>query len=453
MLFTNLTRHNEIGANCYLVETTDARVLIDSGMHPKLAGRDALPDHHLAAGQIDAILISHAHHDHIGSLPVAQRHFPGAEVFLTELTALLADAMLHNSVNVMSSQREELNIAEYPLFTHREIEELSARWRAIRCGREFAIHGGRTKVEFFDAGHIPGSAGLRLGDGERTLFYTGDVQFEDQTFCLGARFPRDPADILVMETTRGAAARAGHYTRETEIQRFASVVRRTFERGGCVLVPVFALGKTQEFLLILHECKELGLLPWETPVHLGGLGTKLTQIIDRYDGPIHRRRKELELLRDTGVHLPGRKRRGPPRPIDAVPGHLYALSSGMMAENTTSNAFARKFLDDPRNAICFVGYADPDSVAGAILAAKPEDQIVLDHRWPPVPLSCEVEKFDFSGHATRDDLLAFARDLRPRKIVLVHGDPDALEWFAAALGRHLPGSEIIIPAPGQTLQL
>ncbi len=450
MQLTNLTRFNEIGANSYLLESQHTRLVLDSGMHPKREGREALPDLALLDGKnVDGIVITHAHHDHIGSLPLAQRHCPGADVYMTELTALLSDAMLHNSVNVMTSQREELGIKEYPWFTHREVEEVVEKWRRARPRRKIQVNG-ETTIEFFDAGHIPGSAGVMIHCEGKSVFYTGDVQFEDQSFCQGADFPRAPLDVLIMETTRGAAARAQHYTRATEIERFASVVRRAFERGGAALVPVFALGKTQEFLLLIHECKEQGLLDWDTPVHLGGLGTKLTQIIDRYNGPVRRNRKGFELLRDTGVNLPNRKRKGP---IEANPGHLYALSSGMMTENTTSNGFARGFIDNPRNAVCFVGYADPDSVAGGILSAKNGDEIVLDRRWEPVPLRAEVARFDFSGHATRDDLRAFAKDVRPKKIVLVHGEPDALEWFREALQRDLPGTEILIPIPGMPVDL
>ena len=450
MRFTNLTRFNEIGANCYLVEAGGRRLLIDAGMHPKLEGREALPELGVIDGDLDAVLISHAHHDHLGALPVVHRLFPGAEIVLTEMTAALGDAMLHNSVNVMCSQREELGITDYPLFTHREVESCVARMSPLRLGRKLDLGGGTT-VEFFDAGHIPGGAGMLVRSGGRSLFYTGDVQFEDQNFCRAADFPRDAGlDVLVMETTRGAAARAEHYTRAAETERFAAVVRRTFERGGAVLVPVFALGKTQEFLLLLHGCKERGLLPADTPVHLGGLGTKLTQIIDRFTGPLRRQAPGFELLRDSGVHLPGRKHRGA---VQAKPGHLYALSSGMMTENTTSNTFARTFLDERRNSICFVGYADPESPGGRILAARPDDPVVLDHRLAPVTLRAEVARFDFSGHATRDALRAFARDLRPRKILLVHGEPDALQWFRQALAVDLPATEIIVPAPGVGIDL
>ena len=450
MRFTNLTRFNEIGANCYHLEAGRLRILLDAGMHPKLEGEAALPDLGKAPSRPDAILVTHAHHDHIGALPVAHRMFPAADILMSELTCELSDAMLHNSVNVMCRQREELGITDYPLFTHREVEATMDRVQPVRLGRPVGLDDEVT-VEFFDAGHIPGSAGVLVDDGKQSLFYTGDVQFEDQSLCRAAAFPRDrQVDVLVMETTRGAAARAEHYTRALEIERFAETVRRTLARGGAVMVPVFALGKTQEFLLLVHECKERGLLPADTPVHLGGLGTKLTQIIDRFRGPQRRQYAGFELLRDSGVHLPDRKHRGV---MLAKPGHIYALSSGMMTENTTSNTFARTFLDERRNSICFIGYADPESPGGLILAARPEDPIVLDHRHAPVTLRAEVAKFDFSGHATRDDLLAFARDLSPKKILLVHGEADALDWFQVMLDKALPDTEIIVPAAGKRVEL
>ncbi len=450
MHLTNLTLANEIGANSYLLETAGGNLLIDSGMNPKAEGGDALPDFRAAGDRdVQSILVSHAHLDHSGSIPVAMRHFPGAPVFMTELTARLVDAMLHNSVNVMTSQRDEKGIQDYPFFSHGEVDDAVDKWIETRVGRASEVLPG-VHVEWFDAGHIPGSAGIGLRSGGKSLFYTGDVQFEDQCFCRGADFPERPVDVLLMETTRGATDRATHFTRSAEIERFAAVVRETFAAGGSVLVPVFALGKTQELLLMLHEAKESGLIPADAPVHLGGLGTKLTQIIDRFRGDIRRRRPELDLLRDTGVKLRSRKKRGP---LQIEPGGIYALSSGMLMENTTSNEFASRFIDKTANSICFVGYSDPESPAGALLATEPGGDVVLDHRRPPVPLNCRVEKFDFSGHATREQLLEYACRLRPATVVLVHGDGDALDWFQAGLARDLPETQVVIPPPGERVEL
>src|ERR1700761_1605786 len=120
--FTNLTRRVEIGANCYCLELAGQRIVLDSGLHPRFDGLAALPDFsQLPDGTVDAIVLSHAHQDHVGSLPVLMRRQPQAPVFMTEATRQLSDVMLHNSVNVMMKKREE-GITEYPLFTHREVD-------------------------------------------------------------------------------------------------------------------------------------------------------------------------------------------------------------------------------------------------------------------------------------------------------------------------------------------
>ncbi len=191
-------------------------------MHPKNTGEDALPLFKaIADREIEAILISHAHQDHIGTLPVAMRRFPGAQVFLTETTAEVGSVLLHNSVNVMTRQREEIGEMSYPLFTHREIDRASKRWRWCPLRQRISIAGERAPhreknaltFEFFDAGHVLGSTGLMLRAEGRTVFYTGDVNFDDQTIMEAAVFPEEKIDVLIMECTRGDHAKPEGWTR------------------------------------------------------------------------------------------------------------------------------------------------------------------------------------------------------------------------------------------------
>jgi Cft2 family RNA processing exonuclease len=132
MRFINLTRQTEIGANSYFLELDGKKVVLDAGLHPKQEGDAALPLYKLVTdGSLDAIVISHAHQDHVGSLPVLMRRQPQARVFMTHPTAKLSDVMLHNSVNVMARQRDELGIRTYPLFTHREADRDSELWQSV----------------------------------------------------------------------------------------------------------------------------------------------------------------------------------------------------------------------------------------------------------------------------------------------------------------------------------
>jgi Cft2 family RNA processing exonuclease len=456
--FTNLTRRTEIGANSYLLEANGQRLVLDSGMHPKEEGEEALPNFR-AIGErpLDAIILSHAHLDHAGTMPLLMQRQPAARIFMTEATAEIASALLHNSVNVMTRQREELGIVMYPLFTHRQTDRATDQWRTCPLRQPFTLGGERARregeegvtVEFVDAGHVLGAAGVILRAEGRTIFYSGDVNFDDQTITAGAVFPESGVDVLIMETTRGDNPLPEGFTREAEERRLAEAIEGAFRAGGCILIPVFALGKTQEVLGMLHKFRRQKLLG-EFPVYIGGLSVKMTEIYDRRALTTRRVQPRLQLLEEVAPFvLNGQNIHDSP----ARPGRIYALSSGMMTAKTLSNIFARRIIEDPRHSIFFVGYADPESPGGLIRAAKPGDLITLDPDEPPQRLACQVEQFQFSAHASRESIVSYVKKLAPKKIVLVHGDVPAVEWVRAQLATELPGSEVIVPTPGVELEL
>src|SRR5207247_2151493 len=197
MKFINLARHTEIGANSYYLEAGGTRLILDCGMHPKDAGENALPNWKPIDRQtIDAILITHAHQDHIGTLPVLMRRQPHARVFMTEATSEIGSLLLHNSVNVMTRQREELGLTIYPFFGHRETDRASDHWHLCRYRQPYTTRGDQVgegnalTFEFWDAGHVLGSSGILLRAEGRTIFYTGDVNFDDQTIMQSAIFQK-----------------------------------------------------------------------------------------------------------------------------------------------------------------------------------------------------------------------------------------------------------------------
>ena len=125
----------------------------------------------------------------------------------------------------------------------------------------------------------------------------------------------------------------------------------------------------------------------------------------------------------------------------------------MMTPKTLSNIFARRIVENPRHSIFFVGYADPESPAGILRDTQSRGPVVLDPDEPAQPVRCHIEQFQFSAHASREDLIAYAKKLSPKKIVLVHGDPPAVEWVRATLTTDLPNCELIVPAPGAEIEL
>lgn len=454
--FTNLTRTNEIGANSYLLRLEGRSVLLDCGMHPRGEGSDATPDLALLPPRLDAAVLTHAHLDHAGALPVLRRLRPETRVFMTAPTAALNDVLLHNSVNVMHRRRDEVQAAE-PLFTHREADLAARVWQEIPLGQPWSLDGERlaeaeeepVAFQFEHAGHILGSCAVLFQVRGKRVLYAGDINLEDQTVSRAARLPNEPLDALIIETTRGDYERPADFKRTKEEDRFGAALAEALERGA-VLVPVFALGKTQEVLAMLLRFREQGILRREHPIFIGGLSTRITELHDQFAGTGEFHRKHSDLLRrlqttklmgaEASAHFPRK-------------GCLYALSSGMMTEATLSHTFARKMLGLEQNSIFFVGYADPESPAGKIKAAAKGDLVELGAETPPQPLRCHVDKFDFSAHADRESIRAYVQRVAPKKVFLVHGDRPALEWFRQTLSVDLPQSEIVIPAPGVELPL
>jgi Cft2 family RNA processing exonuclease len=456
--FINLTRHTEIGANSYYLEMAGHRLVLDCGMHPKNFGEDALPNFKpIADRSIDAILISHAHQDHIGTLPVLMRRQPRARVFMTDATADIGDVLLHNSVNVMMRQREEVGTMLYPLFTHRETDRASDLWQSCPMRQRLSIAGERVppnengplSFELYDAGHVLGSVGILLRGEGGTVFYTGDVNFDDQTIMQAAGFPDEKIDILIMECTRGDHAQPADWARAAEERLLAAAIEDAFQAGGCALIPVFALGKTQEVLAMLCKFRRDQLLR-DFPIYIGGLSSKMTNIYDRRAAMSRRQLPRLQLMDDLAPFvLNGQTIHDAP----ARPGRVYALSSGMMTPKTLSNIFAHRLVENPQQSIFFVGYADPESPAGLLRDAAPGSEVQLDPDEAAQHVRCNLKRFQFSAHASRETLIAYAKRVSPQKVVLVHGDPPAVDWMRATLSAELPNAEVIVPTPGVEIDL
>ncbi|MFZ0435522.1 MAG: MBL fold metallo-hydrolase [Chthoniobacterales bacterium] len=457
MRFTNLTRGAGIGSNCYRLDLPEGSVVLDCGMHPEHVGHDATPMlEQLDDVTVRSTILTHAHQDHVGCLPLLQSRQRDMPVLMTPGTARIADIMLHNSVNVMTRQQEELKLSDYPLFGHRGVEMASRMWRLCPLERPLSLDGdragggdGSTTVTFHDAGHILGSAGIMVRSGGKSFFYTGDVNFEDQTIQKGARFPEEPVDVLLMETTRGDAPLPEGFTRIKEEERFAKAVASALETGASVTIPVFALGKTQEVMAMLWKMQRERIIP-PTPLYVGGLSSKITAVYDTMAGQVARNLPHLRLMNDVAPYVAGGAEIQSLNPRKRA---IYALSSGMMTEHTLSNIFARKVLPDPSQYLFFVGYADPNSPAGVVRNAAQGDHVQIDSKGAPVPFLCHRESFTLSAHARREDLLSYAIKVRPKTILLVHGDDPAVEWFKRELYSALPDTKVLAPPPGQAIEL
>jgi Cft2 family RNA processing exonuclease len=458
MRIINLNPDTDIGASAWFVELEGHRLLMDSGMHPKRDGRAGVPLFDAVRGEeVDAIAISHCHHDHVGTLPVALRHFPKAHVLMPELSYFIVERVLHNSVNVMTRQREELGIRDYPLYTHDEVDDIAPLFQGFRYNREIewaAFHKTRAGVssptlEFYDAGHTLGAAGLMVRGRKETLFYTGDVCFHDQTLLRAARFEGVQADVLILETTRGNRATPKGFTREAEVRRLTQAIQQALKRKGCVLIPTFALGRTQEILALLALLMREGQLK-QQPVYIGGLGRVFTEIYDLQSHRAHRQHSSLQLHEALNLIVLDTKQT---RNMKLTGGRLFVVTAGMMSENTPAHNLALRMVGDEKQAIFFVGYADPETPGGRLKAAKPGETFMFSASGGELTRQCEVQDFDLTAHANREDLLDFVSRVSPRAVLLSHGDEGSRHWFEAQIRARHPKIQVIQPQPGKAVDV
>lgn len=452
MKLIDLNRHGGIGANSLYLQLGGFHILIDCGLHPKKIGRVAAPDFSPLRGvTLDLVVITHCHLDHIGALPLLLREQKKVPVLMTQPSRLLIERMLHNSASVMERQRAEENVPDYPLFTHEEIDRCAPRFTPLPYGHAKKINGARDEIEviFHQAGHVAGAAGVEIHHKHRRLFITGDVLFEAQRTLPAARFPVDHFDTLVMETTRGATERPADKGRMNEVARLIDAINEAIQRGGSMLVPVFALGRMQEVLSIVQDARKFGRLV-ECPIYASGLGIDLC---DYYDD-IARKTKQVNFSRHVLKELKVR-----PLPRKLEPGRLpegnalYLLSSGMVVEKTPSYVLAAGLVGHARHTLGFVGYCDPETPGGKLLASRNGDSFHFEKVSVKTKIKARIERFELSGHADRDELIDFAAQCKPRAIVLTHGDPPARAWMQQALHAKLPKASVLDPEPLKAYQV
>lgn len=458
MKITNLNPATDIGASAWLVELEGHRLLMDAGTHPKREGRDSLPLYSVVKDEdVDAIAISHCHHDHVGSLPVALRYFPKAHVLMAELSYFLIERVLHNSVNVMTRQRDECGIREYPLYTHDEVDEIAPVFQGFKYNREIewaGFHKTRAGIpsptlEFYDAGHALGSAGMMVRGERETMFYTGDVSFRDQTILKGARFEDVKADVLVMETTRGNRDVPLGFTREAEIERLSQAIESVLKRKGSVLIPTFALGRTQEILALLALMTRTGRLKHQ-PIYIGGLGRIFTEIYDLEAHRTNRLHSSLQLREALNLVV---LEKGQAENMKLSGGRVFVITAGMMSENTAAHDLAIRMMGDQRHAIFFVGYADPDTPGGRLKSAPAGEPFIFSPSAGEVTRRCELQDFDLTAHANRDELLNFVGQVSPRAVLLGHGEDDSRQWFEEQIRARHPKIKVVHPEPGKTVEV
>jgi len=442
---------NEIGANSYYLNFNGNGIILDCGIHPQKTGLESLPDFDLLKDKsVDSCLISHAHQDHIGSLPFLVKKFPYVKIITTPQTRALAELTLHNSVSILKKEIEE---DDFEFYSHDEVDLLIKMIEYKEYQNEFELNSFHQQKEaavnctFYDAGHILGSAGILLENNNHKIFYTGDINLSSQTLQPAAQLPETKIDTLILESTYGATDSDLLLDWNAESLRFAKEANNILNNGGSILIPVFSLGKMQEMLGTIWQLMLKRKLT-TVDIYTGGLGTKINRPFDYNRFTVRRVDEEFEL--NT---IPQKDYYEISNPEEFIKHPCIVLaSSGMMITGTSSFTFAKRWLKQKDSAIFTVGYMAEDTPGYIIANAERGDKIQLTELDEPVEVNCTIKNFKFSAHAKREDLLKIVDKLKPDNVILTHGDEEALNWMGGSILKKYKSIKVQIASVGKEIK-
>jgi metallo-beta-lactamase family protein len=428
------------------------RTLVDAGM---FQGLKALRLRNWEAPAfdpraVDTVLLTHCHIDHIGILPRLTKQGFDGPVRCTPATAELAGLLLPDSGRLQEEDAQYANERGFskhspaePLFTEADAVAALRLFEPVPYGTWTDLGAG-ARARFHNAGHILGSACVEVrapaGGREVSILFSGDVGRYDAPLHLDPD-PRCPSDVLVIESTYGNR----HHDDVPFLDQIRQAFLRTFRRGGVVLVPAFAVGRTQQVTLVLRKLMEAGDLP-EVPIHIDSpMAVDATAIYQRH---LHDRNLDDDIVRDGESRIFPRNVRyhrtvDESRALNRMRGPAVIVSaSGMLAGGRVLHHLKQRG-PDPRNCILLVGF----QAAGTRGRSLQEGQRTLRIHGMDVEVRADVVNVDgLSGHADADELIAWAHSAGPPRLTfVVHGEPDASAVLAGRLRKEL-GGRVMIPA-------
>lgn len=450
----------EVTGSCHLVRVEDRLIALDCGLFQgRRTAADAsnrtLP---APSGELAALVLSHAHIDHSGRIPFLVRNGFGGPIYCTPATRDLAAHMLMDSAFIQEKDAEHLRRRgrEFvePLYTGADVSRTLEQMIGVSYGREFEVTRG-IRATFVDAGHILGSASVVLDCEERglqrRLVFSGDIGRWGLPIIRDPQIPRR-ADAVIMESTYG---NRDHEPIEDAQGLLAAVVTETAARGGRILIPAFAVGRTQEILYDLHALARAGRIP-KIPIFVDSpLASDVTAVFEMHpdcfdDGEALVQRVD-QLFRFDLVRYTRQVEES--KALNAMRGPMIIIAASGMAESGRILHHLAHGASDPRNTILIVGFQAEHTLGRRIVERRHELRIFGDD----VPLRASVKVLNgYSAHADRGELRRWIEGVRAespslREVHLVHGEPPAQEAFAEVL-RTL-GFSVHIPSRGDTIPL
>jgi metallo-beta-lactamase family protein len=424
MNITFLGAADGVTGSKHLVELAGQRFLLDCGLFQgfKVHRERNWQPFADALREVDAVVLSHAHLDHSGALPLLVKRGYKGPIYASPATRELAEVMLLDSAHLQEEDARRANRYGYsrhakalPLYTRADAQRALAQFVPLAPGR--ALRLGRVTAQLTPVGHLLGACMVALSAGSERLLFSGDVGRESD-LLMPPPEPPPGADVLLVESTYGNRV---HPVQDVAAV-LAEIVNATLQRGGSVLMPSFAVGRAQALLLVLQRLRRSGAIPAELPIFVDSpMALQATALYRRNGRLLRVKAAEVSSLTD-GVRMIETVQQSM-RLVGSRWPRIVISASGMATGGRVLHHL-KAMAPDERNHIVFPGFQVGGSRGARLVAG--EREVKIHGEYVPVR-ACVSHLEGFSGHADRDELLAWMRRMpqAPRAVFVVHGEPDA----------------------------
>jgi KH/beta-lactamase-domain protein len=430
----------QVGRSCMLLTTPDSKILIDCGVNPGAQNpNEAFPRldwSNITLDELDAIVIGHAHFDHTGFLPVLLKYGYKGPIYCTEPTLPMMNLIQLDSIKVATAQ------GKLPLYSERDVFQVMRQAITLRYGTVTDISPD-VKLVLSNAGHILGSATchFHIGNGDHNFVYSGDIKYGKSMLLESAytNYPR--VETLLIESTYGAKEDIQPSRQEVETAFIASV-NSVLKEGGKVLIPIPAVGRAQELMMVIDQYMKSGQLT-EAPVFMEGMIQEATAIHEAYPEYLARELRQKILETDdnpfdseyfTNIeHSDARE-----EPLREESPCIIIATSGML-EGGPVIEYLRNIAPDKKNKILFVSYQVNGTLGRRVMdGARQVSLMGKNGKIEVVSINCGIERLEgFSGHSDYNQLMSFVQRLRPklRRVLVNHGERRKSENLSMSIRR------------------
>ena len=430
----------QVGRSCMLMTTPDSKILIDCGVNPGAHNpNEAFPRldwANITLDELDAVVIGHAHFDHTGFLPVLLKYGYKGPIYCTEPTLPMMNLIQLDSIKVATAQ------GKLPLYSERDVFQVMRQATTLRYGTVTDISPD-VKLVLSNAGHILGSATchFHIGNGDHNFVYSGDIKYGKSILLESAytNYPR--VETLLIESTYGAKEDIQPSRQEVETAFIASV-NSVLKEGGKVLIPIPAVGRAQEIMMVIDQYMKSGQLT-EAPVFMEGMIQEATAIHEAYPEYLARELRQKILETDdnpfdseyfTNIeHSDSRE-----EALREESPCIIIATSGML-EGGPVIEYLRNVAPDKKNKILFVSYQVNGTLGRRVMdGARQVSLIGKNGKVEVVSINCGIERLEgFSGHSDYNQLMSFVQRLRPklRRVLVNHGERRKSENLSMSIRR------------------